>query len=76
MSIIIVNIDISNVKSHVKFFKRDLKREEIHLWVESHLIRMLKSSCETQVRIQRWIQHVIHTWIYFERFGKGWYGQA
>ena len=31
MSIILIRIDISNVKSHVKFFKREFKREEIHM---------------------------------------------
>ena len=31
MSIILVRMDILNVKSHVKFFKREFQREEIHM---------------------------------------------
>ena len=40
MSIILIRIDISNVKSHVKFFKREFKCEEIHMWFSNSQLNL------------------------------------
>ena len=40
MSIILIRINISNVKSHVKFSKREFKREEIHMWFSNSQLNL------------------------------------